>query len=110
MLFAALYLVMNEKKLASSGLNEILQMAFDGRYAILLMSIFSIYTGLLYNECFSVPMNWFGASKYVCDPNDNSEGCKTQYTTGLVNNAATALRRCSASIPSGTVPDRNSRF
>ena len=86
MLFAALYLVMNEKKLASSGLNEILQMAFDGRYAILLMSIFSIYTGLLYNECFSVPMNWFGASKYVCDPNDNSEGCDTQSTTGLVNN------------------------
>jgi V-type H+-transporting ATPase subunit a len=88
MLFAALYLVMNEKKLAASGLNEIIQMAFDGRYAILLMSIFSIYTGLLYNECFSVPMNWFGASKYVCDPNDPtaSTTCDSAYKTGLVNN------------------------
>lgn len=86
MLMAALYFVLNEKKLEKAGLNEIVQMAFDGRYAILLMSIFSIYTGLLYNECFSVPMNWFGESKYVCDPNDSSADCDSKYKTGLVNN------------------------
>ena len=45
-------------------LNEIVQMGFDGRYCILLMSVFSIYTGLLYNECFSVPMSVFGGSKW----------------------------------------------
>jgi vacuolar-type H+-ATPase subunit I/STV1 len=54
MLMAALYLVLNEKKLGAKPLNEIIQMGFDGRYCILLMSIFSIYTGILYNECFSV--------------------------------------------------------
>ena len=84
MLMAALYMVLNEKKLEAKPLNEIIQMGFDGRYAILLMSIFSIYTGLLYNECFSVPMTWlFGTTKWVCDPNDTSEGCQSQYTTGL---------------------------
>jgi V-type H+-transporting ATPase subunit a len=88
MLLAALYLIMNEKKLGAGKLNEIVQMAFDGRYAILLMSVFSIYTGLLYNECFSVPMSLFGATKYVCDPSDPtaSTTCDSQYTTGLVNN------------------------
>ena len=90
MLIAALYMVRNEKKLAASGLSEILQMAFDGRYAILLMSIFSIYVGLLYNECFSVPMTLFGSSKYICDPNDPTAAstCETQYDSnkGLINN------------------------
>ena len=75
MLLAATYLVRNEKKLGEKPLQEIMQMMFDGRYCILLMSIFSIYTGLLYNECFSVPMNWFGTSKWTgCDAKNTSAG------------------------------------
>ena len=35
------------------------------------MSIFSIFTGLLYNECFSVPMAWFGQGHWAC-PSDHS--------------------------------------
>lgn len=90
MLIAALYMVKNEKKLGAGGLGEIVQMTFDARYAILLMSIFSIYVGLLYNECFSVPMSLFGKSKYICDPTDPTAAtsCETQFDTdrGLVNN------------------------
>ena len=51
------------------------------------MAAFSVYTGVLYNECFSVPMKIFGASKYVCDPIDPTKDttCDSQYTTGLVS-------------------------
>lgn len=93
MLAAATYMVLNEKSLKKQKLNEILQMGFDGRYCILLMSVFSVYTGLLYNECFSVPMSLFGRSKFACDPNDptagDGGGCDSQFKSGLVPSAST---------------------
>lgn len=47
-------------------LGDIMEMTFGGRYVILMMSIFSIYTGLVYNEFFSVPFELFGRSAYAC--------------------------------------------
>jgi len=66
MLLFALFMVLCERALGRSALNDILEMLFGGRYLILLMSIFSIYTGLMYNEAFSMPMTIFGDTKWKC--------------------------------------------
>ncbi|BFZ57139.1 H(+)-transporting V0 sector ATPase subunit a [Savitreella phatthalungensis] len=58
---AALYLVLNEKQLKRAKYGEIFDMAFYGRYIMLLMGIYSMYTGLIYNDIFSKSMNLFGS-------------------------------------------------
>ncbi|KAF5349614.1 hypothetical protein D9756_009012 [Leucocoprinus leucothites] len=52
-LCAAIYWITNERRLAKADLGEIVGQFFYGRYIILLMGLFSIYTGLMYNDVFS---------------------------------------------------------
>ncbi|GAQ77930.1 vacuolar proton ATPase [Klebsormidium nitens] len=85
MLLASLYLVGNEKKWMGKKLGDIMEMAFGGRYCILLMSIFSIYTGLIYNEFFSVNFPIFSKGAYTCRTPD----CSDETTAGLVKTGAT---------------------
>merc|ERR1719427_896553 len=62
MLTAALWMIIKEKSLESKrDISEIFNIFFGGRYIVFLMSIFSIYTGLIYNDIFSKSVNLFGS-------------------------------------------------
>nr|XP_004500962.2 V-type proton ATPase subunit a2-like [Cicer arietinum] len=80
LLLATLYFIINEKKFSCQKLGDILEMVFGGRYIIMMMALFSIYTGLIYNEFFSIPFELFGPTAYGCrDPS-----CRDATTIGLI--------------------------
>ncbi|KAI5666140.1 hypothetical protein M9H77_15993 [Catharanthus roseus] len=80
LLLGALVLLARERKLSSQKLGSFMEMLFGGRYVLLLMSLFSIYCGLIYNEFFSVPFHIFGSSAYKC----RDTSCSDARTVGLV--------------------------
>ena len=62
MTLAAAYLVLKEQKIISlRSNNEIFNTFFNGRYIILLMGLFSMYTGMIYNDIFAKSLNLFGS-------------------------------------------------
>lgn len=70
MFLVALMLVLKESQIKSAkSQNEIFNMFFSGRYLILLMGLFSIYTGLMYNDVFAKSLNVFGTSWRVPEHN-----------------------------------------
>lgn len=59
MTLTAAAMILWEKKLLRIKLDELTYMAFYGRYVMLMMGIFSMYTGLIYNDAFSLSFTPF---------------------------------------------------
>lgn len=68
MLMGALGLIAVEKEWEGKKLNELISPAFSGRYVLLLMSLFSIYCGLVYNECFGIALLPWSYYALDCPP------------------------------------------
>ena len=61
MFLAACAMIYYEKRLLKGKLDELFSMAFFGRYIMLLMGLFSMYTGLIYCDAFSKDLPFFSS-------------------------------------------------
>jgi len=62
LLCGALYLFLCKDSLKKSGQGGLV----GARYILLLMALFAMFTGSLYNELFSIPFNIFGTCFEQC--------------------------------------------
>lgn len=83
----AILLLVREKKMLREPLSDMVGMIFGGRYIILLMGLFSLFTGAMYNEFFSMPITIAGPTKYMCLQPGASDAQPWRDCAGLASNA-----------------------
>ena len=59
------WLISKEREWEGTSLNDMVAMCYGGRYVILLNGVFGMYVGLMYNEAFAFPMNFFGGTRWL---------------------------------------------
>jgi len=78
MTLAAIFMCIKEKSLVKYDGGELFSMMFSGRYIILLMGLFSMYTGLVYNDIFSQSMSLFNSGwQWPADRNGTLNAVQT---------------------------------
>ncbi|PLW25622.1 hypothetical protein PCANC_26498 [Puccinia coronata f. sp. avenae] len=86
MFMTALYMVMKEKELAKVK-NEIFSMFFFGRYIILLMGAFAVFTGFMYNDIFSLSLTLAQSAwkwpEHISPGTVTAELTETRYPIGI---------------------------
>ena len=75
LVMAACAMIYWERPLARSKQDELFAMAFYGRYIMLMFGVFSLYTGLIYNDVFSKSFSTFDSAwKYPKDQGESVKG------------------------------------
>eukprot|EP00996_Jenningsia_fusiforme_P001938 NODE_278_length_2537_cov_28.874196_g256_i0.p1 GENE.NODE_278_length_2537_cov_28.874196_g256_i0~~NODE_278_length_2537_cov_28.874196_g256_i0.p1 ORF type:complete len:828 (+),score=150.79 NODE_278_length_2537_cov_28.874196_g256_i0:186-2486(+) len=88
----SLIFIIKEKQMSRTELNEIVALVFGGRYILVMMGLFAVYMGFLYNDFFAMMIAPWGQPFWIfpenpadCDPGSTvwsaanasvSRGCK----------------------------------
>ena len=79
----AAYFLINSKKLKKNGMNEIISMIFTGRSMLILMGIYAMYVGFMYNDQFSIGIDWFGTTWSFAEGDNKGVWSGRVYPAGL---------------------------
>ena len=91
-----IFLVLMNDKLKNTAAAEACRL----RYMLTMMGFFSMYNGLLYNEFFAIPNDWFGSCF-----NTSVRTCTTTMTNPSACNAVYWPKGCTPDPVAGTNPD-----
>ncbi len=69
----ASYLIATEKNAEKRGLDEMTKGLYAARYMLFMMGAFSVYAGLVYNDFFSLGLNFFGSNYDFIDREQGDE-------------------------------------